>query len=286
MSPATVRPMPFRRENVTEENYLVVMHYVSELLWLRGRGADALDVLTKLLTTSEETAATSSTRQSGGYGGWPAAPLLNAPSRSAESSAKRGSSNRHCPESYGSASPCSPHTQQPSNSPRDHYDPVMPIQVSVCGPRHCTPEDEANAYHIGQLLAEHGATVICGGGTGVMAAVAKGVRERGGLVIGIRPGSDKASASPDLSAVLVTNMGEARNAIIVWSADAVIAIGGSWGTLSEVALAKRRGDVPVIAIGGWRLLDHAGEPIPGIAEATTPEHAVTLALQLAAADSP
>jgi uncharacterized protein (TIGR00725 family) len=162
----------------------------------------------------------------------------------------------------------------------------MPIQVSVCGPRHCTPQDEDNAYRIGQLLADSGATVICGGGIGVMAAVAKGVRERGGLVIGVHPGADKSTASPDLSAVIVTNMGEARNAIIIWSADAVIAVGGSWGTLSEVALAMRRGEIPVVSIGGWQLLDHDGTPIPGIEHASTPEQAVTTALDLAVANSP
>ena len=157
----------------------------------------------------------------------------------------------------------------------------MPIQVSVCGPRSCTPEDEANAYRIGQLLAERGVTVICGGGIGVMAAVAKGVRERGGLVIGVRPGADKTTASPDLSAVIVTNMGEARNAIIAWSADALIAVGGSWGTLSEVALAKRRGNIPVISIGGWRMVSNTGEPVPGIEEVSTPDDAVDTALRLA-----
>ena len=94
----------------------------------------------------------------------------------------------------------------------------MAIQVAVCGPRHCTPLDEQNAYQVGQLLAEHGVTVICGGGIGVMAAVAAGARSKNGLVIGIRPGSDRTGSSPDLSATLVTNMGEARNAIIVWSA--------------------------------------------------------------------
>lgn len=160
----------------------------------------------------------------------------------------------------------------------------MPIQVSVCGPRHCNAEDEVNAHRIGQLLAESGATVICGGGTGVMAAVARGVRERDGLVIGIRPGPDKSNASPDLSAVLVTNMGEARNAIIVWSADAVIVVGGSWGTLSEVALAKRRGDVPVVSIGGWQVVDRDGRHVPGLESADTPEQAVERALTLAAAD--
>jgi uncharacterized protein (TIGR00725 family) len=114
----------------------------------------------------------------------------------------------------------------------------VPVQVAVCGPRHCTDEDKTNAYQVGRLLAQAGAVVICGGGTGVMAAVAAGTRADNGLVIGVRPNDTTDEASPDLSAVIVTNMGEARNAIIVWSADAVIAIGGSWGTLSEIALAK------------------------------------------------
>lgn len=154
----------------------------------------------------------------------------------------------------------------------------MPAQVSVCGPRHCSPEDEAHAFRVGQLLAERGITVICGGGTGVMAAVAAGVRSKNGQVIGVRPGDDPANASPDLSAVIVTNMGEARNAIIVWSADAVIAIGGSWGTLSEIALAMRRGGVPVVMLGGWRITDQQGRPIPGIVETHSPEAAVDQAL--------
>src|SRR5262249_3258459 len=125
----------------------------------------------------------------------------------------------------------------------------LPFQVAVCGPRDCTDGETRNAHRIGELLAERGAVVICGGGGGVMAAVAAGVRANGGLVIGVRPNDSRAGASPDLSAVIVTNMGEARNAIIVWSADAVIVVGGSWGTLSELALAKRRGEMPVISLG-------------------------------------
>ncbi|MGH3750657.1 MAG: LOG family protein, partial [Micromonosporaceae bacterium] len=138
-------------------------------------------------------------------------------------------------------------------------------------------EDAANARRVGQLLAEQGATVICGGGAGVMAAVAAGARSKGGLVIGVRPNDTTAGASPDLSATLVTNMGEARNAIIVWSADAVVVIGGSWGTLSELALAKRRGGVPVISLGGWQLIDRDGQPVPGIEHVSTPEEAADLA---------
>lgn len=150
-------------------------------------------------------------------------------------------------------------------------------QVAVCGPARCTPEDAALARRVGELLAARGATVICGGGPGVMAAVAAGAREAGGQVIGVLPGADASDAGPDLSAVIVTNMGQARNAIIVQSADAVIAVGGSWGTLSEVAHAMRRGGVPVVSLGGWQLLDGGGRPVPGIQVADSPEHAVDLA---------
>jgi hypothetical protein len=155
----------------------------------------------------------------------------------------------------------------------------VPLQVAVCGPRHCTDDDKIHAYEVGRLLAQAGATVICGGGTGVMAAVAAGARAGNGLVIGVRPDDTAANASPDLSAVIVTNLGEARNAIIVWSADAVIAIGGSWGTLSEIALAKRRGGIPVITLGSWTILDHDGNPVPqSVTVASSPRQAVDLAL--------
>jgi uncharacterized protein (TIGR00725 family) len=155
---------------------------------------------------------------------------------------------------------------------------VVPIQVAVCGPSACTVEQMRDAHRVGELLAERGVTVICGGGPGVMAAVAKGVRERGGVVIGIRPDADKATASPDLSAVIVTNLGEARNAVIVNSADAVIGIGGSWGTLSEIAMAMRRG-VPVIDLSGWRILDSQGSAVGGIEAADSAEDAVRRALR-------
>jgi uncharacterized protein (TIGR00725 family) len=154
----------------------------------------------------------------------------------------------------------------------------MAFQVAVCGPRHCTDQDRDNAYRVGELLAQRGTVVICGGGVGVMAAVTAGARSAGGTVIGIRPNDSREGASDDLSAVIVTNMGEARNAIIVWSADAVIAVGGSWGTLSEVALAMRRGDIPVVCLGGWQILDAIGAPVPGIHHAETAEDAVNRAL--------
>ncbi|HEX5740958.1 MAG TPA: TIGR00725 family protein [Pilimelia sp.] len=155
----------------------------------------------------------------------------------------------------------------------------MPFQVAVCGPRDCTAQDRTHAHRVGQLLADAGAVLLCGGGPGVMAAAAAGARSRGGLVVGILPTGDRAGAAPDLSAAVVTNMGEARNALLVWSADAVIAVGGSWGTLSEVALAKRRGGVPVVVLDGWRVQDRDGRPVPGLAHVRTPDAAVAAAMR-------
>lgn len=151
-------------------------------------------------------------------------------------------------------------------------------QVAVCGPAECAEPDRADAYRVGELLAEAGAVVLCGGGTGVMAAAAAGARSRGGLVVGIRPDDARDPANPDLSVTIVTNMGQARNAILVWSADAVIVVGGSWGTLSEVALARRRGGVPVVALRGWRVLDHTGRAVPGLHHVDSPHEAVRVAL--------
>ena len=154
----------------------------------------------------------------------------------------------------------------------------MTLQIAVCGPRHCTEKDKSDAYRIGQLLADAGVTVICGGGIGVMDAVAAGVRHRNGTVIGIRPSASRDGASEHLSATIVTNLGEARNAVIVWSADAVISVGGSWGTLSEVALAMRRGEVPVISINGWRIADADGTEVDGPVHVDTAEQAVEQAV--------
>jgi uncharacterized protein (TIGR00725 family) len=144
-------------------------------------------------------------------------------------------------------------------------------QVAVCGPAQCTEDERRAAYRLGQLLAEDGAVTLCGGGAGVMAAVAAGARDGGGLVVGIRPDAGRETGGADPTVTIVTNMGQARNAILVWSADAVIAVGGSWGTLSEVALAMRRGGVPVVWVRGWRIAASAAD---GIAYVDTPEAAL------------
>ncbi|MGW0073458.1 TIGR00725 family protein, partial [Streptosporangium sandarakinum] len=153
-------------------------------------------------------------------------------------------------------------------------DLTVAIQVSVCGPRDCTGEDESNAREVGRLLAERGAVVICGGYAGVMAAVAAGARSAGGTVVGVLSRPDREQANPDLSVVIPTGVGEARNGIIANSGDAVIVIGGSWGTLSELALAMRHGRVPVVQLGGWRILDHEGRPVTGVRHVSSPEEAL------------
>jgi uncharacterized protein (TIGR00725 family) len=109
-----------------------------------------------------------------------------------------------------------------------------------------------------------------------MAAVTEGARTAGGTVVGVLSGADRAEAHPDLSVAVATGMGQARNPVIVGSADAVIVIGGSWGTLSELAHAMRRGTVPVVQLDGWRLYDTGGRPVPGPIEASTPDEAVRL----------
>ncbi|MBB5133234.1 hypothetical protein HNP84_002955 [Thermocatellispora tengchongensis] len=150
-------------------------------------------------------------------------------------------------------------------------------QVAVCGPNACDEHEAAQAREVGRLLARRGAVVLCGGYGGVMAAAAAGARAAGGVAVGLLSGRDREGACQELSVVIPTGLGEARNALIVRAADAVIVIGGSWGTLSELALA-RRGGVPVITLGGWRVVDAAGEPVPGPVTATDPAEAVRLAL--------
>jgi uncharacterized protein (TIGR00725 family) len=155
----------------------------------------------------------------------------------------------------------------------------MATQVAVCGPADATPAQVEMAQRVGELLADAGAVVLCGGGRGVMAAVAAGVRSRSGLVVGIAPGASREGTAPDLTVTLTTSLGQARNAVLVASADAVIAVGGSWGTLSEVAHALRRGTVPVVWLDGWRICDPEARAIPGPTYVDTPEAAVTAALR-------
>jgi uncharacterized protein (TIGR00725 family) len=124
--------------------------------------------------------------------------------------------------------------------------------VAVIGASDATSWELETAEELGRLLAGAGAVLVCGGLGGVMDAAARGCRDAGGTSIGILPGDDRTLASPHLTVAVATGFGEARNAIVARSADAVIAVGGEFGTLSEIALALKMG-TPVIGLGTWEL---------------------------------
>lgn len=145
----------------------------------------------------------------------------------------------------------------------------MAAQVSVIG---SGAEHERRAEQVGRLLAEQGCTVVTGGLGEVMAAAARGAKAAGGTTIGILPGECAEDANEWADHVVVTGIGHARNLAVVASGEAVIAVGGSWGTLAEIAFARRLGRPVVILQPGWEL---EGD---GIAHATSPEEAVELAL--------
>jgi uncharacterized protein (TIGR00725 family) len=125
-------------------------------------------------------------------------------------------------------------------------------QVAVIGPREASEGELALAGEVGRGLAEAGAVIVCGGLGGVMEAVAQAAQAGGADVIGILPGLDPADANPYCTHVVAATTGIARNLAVVASADAVIAIGGSWGTLSEIAHARQLGR-RVIALQSWQL---------------------------------
>jgi uncharacterized protein (TIGR00725 family) len=137
---------------------------------------------------------------------------------------------------------------------------------------------ESLAEEVGRGLAEAGAVLVCGGLGGVMAASARGASRAGGTVIGIVPGDDPATANPYCTHVVASGIGYARNLAVVASGAAVIAIGGEWGTLSEIGHARQFGR-PVIALRSWAV--RSGSPLEGdqgIEPATGPERAVEAAL--------
>jgi len=149
-------------------------------------------------------------------------------------------------------------------------------RIGVIGASKAGPGVARNAYLVGRLVARRGAVLICGGLSGVMKEAARGAVEEGGLTIGVLPG-DKAEAANDyIDIPIVTGMGYARNIIIVRSAQAVIAIGGSYGTLSEIAYALNL-EVPLIGLGTWDI--PAIDPAAGIYAAGTPEEAVEKAFR-------
>jgi uncharacterized protein (TIGR00725 family) len=140
--------------------------------------------------------------------------------------------------------------------------------VAVVGAGDAAPEQRETAEEVGRLLGERGAVLVCGGLGGVMEAACRGAKEAGATTLGILPGLDRAEANPYVDVAVPTGMGEARNALVVRAADALIAVGGGYGTLSEVALALKTGK-PVVGLGSFDL--------DGMVQSASPAEAVEAA---------
>jgi uncharacterized protein (TIGR00725 family) len=139
----------------------------------------------------------------------------------------------------------------------------------VVGAGEASAAELESAVTVGRGLAEAGAVVVCGGLGGVMEGACRGASEAGGVTVGILPGSDRRAANRFVDVAIPTGLGEARNALVVRSADALVAIGGGYGTLSEIALALKARK-PVVGLGGWG--------IDGVRPAETAQEAVSAAL--------
>ncbi len=145
--------------------------------------------------------------------------------------------------------------------------------ISVIGAGSCKKKTYSMAEDVGRLVAQHSAILLTGGLSGVMEAASKGAKEAGGTVIGILPGFSKEDANAYVTIPIITGLSHARNVIVVRSADAVIAVDGEYGTLSEIAIALKLGK-PVIGINTW-------DNIEGVVKADNAEDAVAKAIELA-----
>ncbi len=150
--------------------------------------------------------------------------------------------------------------------------------ISVIGSGQATGKEIELALEVGREIAKRGGILVCGGLNGVMEAACKGASVAGGITIGILPGNDRSTANPYVQIPVVTGMGEARNVIVVKSAQAVIAIGGAYGTLSEISHALQN-DIPVIGLNTWKL-EKEGKTDSSIIIANNPSEAVEIAFGL------
>ena len=141
--------------------------------------------------------------------------------------------------------------------------------VAVVGPGDASDRELVGAEAVGRELAGLGAVVVCGGLGGVMTAACRGAASAGGMTVGILPGDDRGAANEWVRVAIPTGLGEMRNALVIRCADAVVAVGGAYGTLSEIALALKTG-VPVVGLSSWE--------IDGMRRAETPAEAVEIAL--------
>lgn len=156
------------------------------------------------------------------------------------------------------------------------------LQLAVVGAAICDDHLRAIAHETGREIGRAGAILLCGGRGGVMAAAAAGARAEGGLTVGILPGAGatETPANADIEVGIFTGIGQARNQVLVLSAAAVIAVGGGWGTLSEIALALKH-RIPVIALESWKPQRPDGEADPLLLSAKSPAAAVDLARRTA-----
>ena len=150
--------------------------------------------------------------------------------------------------------------------------------LSVIGGSEASEEEYRMAEEVGRLAARRGYGIVCGGRGGVMEAVCRGAKSVGGLTVGILPGHTPDEANPWVDVAIPTGMGEARNALVVSAGEAVIAIGGEYGTLSEIALALKMGK-KVVGLRSWELCKNGGKLVGGITKADSPRDAVALALE-------
>jgi len=157
--------------------------------------------------------------------------------------------------------------------------------VAVVGPDSgAGDEARAAARAIGRDLARRGCVLVCGGLGGVMAAACEGAQAEGGVTVGILPGTDRRAANPHVGVAIATGLGELRNGLVVRSADVVIAVGGEYGTLAEVAFALKTG-VPGVGLSTWEL-SRAGVPDEGIIRCRDAAEAVEQALSAAGRRAP
>ncbi len=153
------------------------------------------------------------------------------------------------------------------------------LHIGVIGEQDARPEMRRLAEEVGREVARRGGVLVCGGLGGVMEAASRGAAEAGGVVVGILPGTRAEDANPYVTFPVVTGLGEARNVIVVRSSDALVAVGGGYGTLSEIAYALKLG-VPVVGLGTWELSRQGLEGDP-IVRARDAAEAVALAWELA-----
>ena len=151
--------------------------------------------------------------------------------------------------------------------------------VAIVGSAICSAEVAALAEEVGREVARRGAVLICGGRGGVMEAACRGAKTEGGTTVGILPGADRREANAFVDIPIATGLGEARNTIVVRAADAVVAVSGGYGTLSEIGFALKMGR-PVVGLGTWDLAQ-GGEPGEAVFQAVSPGQAVAQALSLA-----